>query len=238
MKFFVPKKILLKCFIVFFCSSYGFANIHDKSRAGINYGLAFKPAVSRLVGGSVISLDAFHRGGINAELPYNQYLIFGFGFDYTLLMSPRMGHPDLNLNRDAKKISTTFLGLHGLIKPQIPFSTSIGDLGLYTALELGFGASTPITFGTQALSDYEFQGASSFPSPFPLYLETTAMVGVEMFFSELVGIDIGVGYRDLWVAHPFVNTVYPDPSRTPDSRKVLWYDVGTLFAQLSVKMAF
>lgn len=235
-------KIFLKMIWFFYFIIMGFAQpclseIYNKSRAGLNYGLSFNPAVSVITGGSKIDLDHFHRIGINVEVPYNKYLNFGFGFDYTLLISPRLTDPRLAKDGEIKKISTTFLGLNGLVKPQYPFSFSFGDFSLYGALIGGLGASTPITFGTQALSDYRFHGASTFPTPFPLYLESTVSSGIEMFFSELVGVDVGVGYRILWVAHPFVSV--PDPgTRAADGRSIIWYDVSSLFAHFSIKLAF
>ncbi len=212
--------------------------MENKSRAGLHYSLATTKDVSRIIGGELIKLEGLYRGGLAVEIPYNRFLVFGFSFDYTLANSPIYGDKRLNKNNDIKKISTTLLGLSAIIKPQIPFETSMGDIHLYSSFEGGGGGSTPITFGTQALSHYDHDKNPSgrFPSPFPLYLETSAKLGLEYFFSELVGLDVGFGYRVLWMVHPMVK---PERYRQePSPYPALWYDVSSLFAFASLKLAF
>lgn len=237
MKFFLKTTTMLIFFSILSTKSH--ANLYLKSRGGLDYSLAIKPVVSRFAGGETISLNHFHRASSIAEIPYNPYLFFGFGLDYTLLISSRDGDPRLTLMQEIKKISTTMLGVHGLVKPQYPIKLSIGDLSLYTAINGGFGVSTPITFGTQPLSDFQMRQTSNFPSPFPLYLESTAQAGIEFYISEFFGLDLGIGYRVLWIAHPFVKIPNPSQDSLPlDKRKALWYDVSSLFINFGVKMTF
>ncbi len=214
------------------------ANMESKSRAGLHYSYAATRDVAKIIGGETISLEGLHRAGIGVDIPYNKFLLFGFSFDYTLANSPRFGDKRLAKDNEVKKISTTFLGLSALIKPQIPFANPIGDFHLYTSLETGGGASTPITFGTQALSNYNHDENSSgrFPTPFPLYLETSAKLGLEYFFSELVGVDFGFGCRVLWVVHPMVKP--ENPRNSVSEHPALWYDITSLFGFASLKLAF
>lgn len=223
----------------FFSTFSAHAELHAKTRAGMGYALGFSPGVSRIIdSGKVIKLDQFHRASLGVDFPINRYLVLGFAFDYTLAISPLGRDPNLDITHGTSRISTTLLGASFLLKPQLPITLGGTDLIFYASLIGGFGASTPITMGTQPLSNYEFAGTKNIPTPFPLYLESSPEAGVELFFAEKFGIGLGAGYRVLWVVHPMV---YPDGAQsnpTKDNRSAIWYDVTSFYAMATLKLAF
>lgn len=212
--------------------------LYDKSRAGIFYSAAIMPRVSTFISSDkVIKLAHFHRAGMIVEVPYNKYISYGFSFDYTQAISQQFEDPRITNSIEKRKISTTFLGISGLVKPTIPVPVPYGDLIGYFSFQGGFGSSSPITAGTQPLSDFHYKGNTTFPSPFPLYLESSAQAGFDYFISEFFGIDLGFGFRALWVVHPMVH-LPGKANDNPDGRSSLWYDITNMFVNISLKLVF
>ena len=112
------------------------------------------------------------------------------------------------------------------------------DIILYASLTSGIGASTPITFGTQPLSDYKFKDTSTFPTPFPIYFESSPSIGVDVFFFSLVGVGLGAGYRILWVMHPMVGVKNKQPDMKKADESVIWYDITSFYTMITLKLAF
>lgn len=215
--------------------------VEEKPLFGMSYDIAFKPSVDKILHADKASeLNALHRASLVYFYPYNCYLSVGFSIDYTLALSPKQGDPRLDVSRASSKISSTFLGVSPRIRPQIPFTLGQFDGAVYVEAQLGLATSSPIAFGTQPLSDYTYQGHSTFPTPFPLMFETTPKIGVEIFAWHLVGIDVACGYRSLWVVHPMVSVSSEriTPGMEKDSRKAIWYDVIAPFVQVGINMAF
>jgi hypothetical protein len=212
--------------------------LYDKSRAGIFYSAAMIPRVSTFISpDKVLDLSQLHRAGIVVEIPYNRYITYGFSFDYTLAISKKYEDVRITSSVEKRKISTTFLGLSGLVKPTIPVPVPFGDLNAFLSLQGGFGSSSPITAGTQPLSSFSYEGNTTFPSPFPLYLETSAHAGFDYFIFEFFGIDLGFGFRTLWVVHPIVR-LPGKANDNPDKRSSLWYDITSMFVNVSLKLVF
>jgi hypothetical protein len=237
MNYFLSRLEVFVYIALLFCAS-GKAEIHSKSRAGINYGLGLNPAVSRVIDGdSVIKLDQFHRISLTVEVPMYHYLSLGFAFDYTLAISPRHKNPVLDIAKDTSRISSSFLGASFIVTPQMPFTIGFVEAILYGSAIAGFGVSTPITFGTQPLSNYTYNNTSNIPTPFPIYFETTPTAGIDFYFLSLIGVGLGVGYRMLWVMHPLVHAEN-DPSLSKDNRFAIWYDVTSFYLMATLKLAF
>lgn len=217
------------------------APLTDKAVFGMGYDIAIKPRVGRIVGdGGTLPLNQLHRGYLEVMYPIHRYFMFGVSIDYTLAMSPRDNDPQLNVSKESKKISSTFLGATAHLRPQLPFSIGMFDVVLYTEAQLGIGTSSPIAFGTEPLSEYEFKDTSNMPSPFPLMFETTPKVGVTIFGWRFIGLDAAFGFRTMWIVHPMVSVPSSrgQTGKPKDSRGAIWYDVTAPFVQLGLKFAF
>lgn len=232
------KWLLVSILVLITNPKIAWSTFYEKSRAGLHYSAAIMPTVSTFISsGNKIRLAQLHRAGIAVEIPYNRYLNFGFSFDYTLAISPEYENEKYTMALDKRRISSTLLGISGFVKPTLPIPFPFGDLISYLSVEGGFGSSSPIMAGAQPLSDFRYEDKTTIPSPFPLYLEATAKVGIEYFINEFLGADVGFGYRTLWLVHPMVNA--PGVTNdTPDSRSALWYDVTSFYVFASLKIVF
>jgi hypothetical protein len=228
--------IAITYLILFSCATM--ANLESKSRAGLSYSLAFDPKVSRFQKDHIpIKLAQFHRGSLTVEVPMNRYLDLGFAFDFTYVKSSLGKDPGLDLTGGRDKIWNAFLGLSFLLKPQYAIKLGENDLVFYGALMGGFGSSTLFTFGSQPMSDYTHDlGINRIPTPFPFYLESTPSLGIDFFFSSLIGIGLGAGYRMMWVCHPFVPFKGSEDISRKTDLKYLWYDLSSAYAMATLKL--
>lgn len=230
------KKIIFIYLILFSCATL--ADLESKSRAGLSYSLAFNPKVSRFQKDHIpIKLERFDRGSLIVEVPMNRYLDLGFAFDLTYARSTMNKNADLDLMKNKDRIWNAFLGLGFFIKPQYALKLGENDLVFYGSLMGGFGSSSLFTFGTQPMSDYSHkQGINKIPSVFPLYLESAPSLGIDFFFSSLIGIGLGAGYRVMWVCHPFVP--YENSEKNPNKSDInyLWYDISSAYAMATLKL--
>ncbi len=216
------------------------APLLNRSTLGLSYDVAFMPSVSRMAGGQTSSLNQLHRGSLEVMYPYFRYLALGVSLDYTLAISPKFTNPMLNFSKETARLKSTFIGLTGHIRPQLPFAFSSWDLILYTEGQIGIGTSTPIAFGTEALSDYEYSNTNKIPTPFPVMFETTPKIGLQIFAWRFIGVDVAVGYRMMWIVHPMVSIPQKDvkDTMTEETRSAIAYDVSSLFLQAGLKFAF
>jgi hypothetical protein len=213
----------------------------DKPLFGLAYDFAPTSTVDRFLHHDKKSdLLQLHRASLELSYPYFHYLQLGFSLDYTLARSPKKSDPRLDISRASTKISSTFLSISARIRPQFPVTFGNWDLILYMEAQPGVGTSSPITFGTHPLSDYQYKETSNFPTIFPLMFETTPKIGAQIFGWRFIGLELACGFRIMWIVHPMVS-VQQDrlkESRPPDKRKAIWYDVTAPFIQAGVKFAF
>lgn len=216
------------------------APIYNKSRFGLGYNLGLTPQVGKIVGKGKNNLSGLHRGYFMVDFPFNPYFSWGASIDYTLALSHNNKDPNLSISKDSSRLITHFLGISSKLKPQWPISFHNFDIIFYTELQTGLGTSSPIFFGTQPLSDYEYKNTSNIPSPFPLYLESTPKIGWQLFGLKFLAIDLGFGYRILWVVHPMVkiDSKRIMPNMKKDSNGALWYDISSMFIDFSLHFAF
>ncbi len=212
----------------------------DKSRFGLGYDLELKPEFGRFIGEGHDSLKGLHRGFLSVEFPLNHYWLAGVALDYTGIISKKNKNPNLSISRDSSRLISHFLGASGKVSPQWPITFNNLDLILYGEFQAGIGTSSPIFFGTQPLSNYAYNDTSNIPSPFPLYLETSSKLGLQLFSWRFFGIDLAYGYRVLWIVHPMVSIEEKNikPNMIKDSRSAVWYDVSYMFLELGIKCAF
>jgi hypothetical protein len=217
------------------------APLTDKSVFGVGYDIAIMPKVARFVGdGGPLPLNQLIRAYLEVTYPVRPWMAIGVSIDYTLAMSPRDNNPELNFSREPAKIKSTFLGATAHIRPQWPIEFKNFDLIFYTEAQLGIGTSSPIAFGTEPLSEFEFKGTRNIPTPFPLMFETTPKLGVQLFGWRFIGLDAAAGFRTMWVVHPMVMV----PSKKlkedlpTDERSAIWYDITSPFVQIGLRFAF
>lgn len=213
----------------------------NKPLFGLAYDIGLAPKVDRFLHtGKTSTLPQLHRGSLEVSYPYFRYLSLGLSIDYTLAISAKDGDPRLDVSKTSKKISSTYLGVSGRIRPQLPITLGNWDLILYTEAQLGLGTSSPIAFGTQPLSDYQYKNTSNIPSPFPLMFETTPKIGIQIFGWRFIGLDVAFGLRTLWVVHPMVSIPAENMQEgiSKDQRGAIWYDVTAPFIQAGLKFAF
>lgn len=216
------------------------APLLNRSTLGLNYDIAFRPTVSRMAGGEQSSLNQLHRASLEVMYPYFRYFALGVSLDYTLAVSPKFTNPNLNFSKETTRLKSTFLGVSGHVRPQLPFSFGNWDMILYAEAQLGLGTSSPITFGTEALSDYQYDNTKTIPTPFPLMFETTPKIGMQLFGWRFIGVDFACGYRMMWVVHPMVSIPHNRQNETmsTSSRSAVFYDVSSFFLQAGLKFAF
>lgn len=236
---------------IFFCLSFfismlGFAESKkipaiDKPIFSVNYDVSFNPYVDKfLYSFSKSKLSSLHRGSISFLYPYFRYLNLGASLDFTIIKSTYNRDPRLDLSKDNSKIAPLFLGFSLLVRPQLPiFVSSDFEILLFQENQLGIGSVSPITFGTQPLTErYVFLSTSNIPTPFPLIFETTPKLGLQFFGWGFFGFDVSLGYRMLWIMHPLVNSGRASQDTPKDDRGTVYYDVTSLFMQTSFKFAF
>ncbi len=233
--------MLIRKFILLwlFFSFAAIASIHDKSRAGIYYDFSFNPKVAMISDpGNQSKHKSLHFAGAVVDVPYNQYLTFGFSLDLFSTTSFLRDNPlMLGSYGDIGAMGGI---ISGKIRPQFPINFSFGDLLLFVAFDGGVGGTPALVFGSHNLSrDDDYKKNSKFPTPFPIVFNTAAKIGAEFYFSELIGIELAGGFRSLWFIHPMVNWVAGSSGKKgPPNKSVVAYDLSSFFAGASLKMAF
>lgn len=237
-------------FKIFFCFSilkvsFLFAGIKqvpaiDKPSFGLNYDISMKPYVDKMLYRfSESELNSLQRGSLYFLYPYNRYFSLGASLDFTRIESKYNRDPNLDLTKNESKIAPIFLGFSALIRPQVPlFISSNFEILLFQENQLGLSSVSPITFGTQPITErYVFLGTSNIPTPFPIMFETTPKIGLQIFGWSFVGFDVAFGYRMLWIIQPLVNSGRAN-NEQKDDRKAIYYDVTSPFIQAGLKFAF
>ena len=230
-------KIIVLLMLGLLAARESLSSIHDKSRVGVYYNYGFAPKASQLLDSqNKVNLSSFHYSGFQVEVPHNQYLAYGFSFDMLLVRSPNWARDNMGTSMVNSRVMA--MALSGLLKPQIPIPVPWGDLLGFLALEVGFGGTPALTMGAYNLSRREYDNSANVPSAFPILLNTAIQAGMEYYFSELIGVQLGVGYRALWFIHPLTERKNPEPGLPYTPESVLIYDVSALFASASIKLAF
>lgn len=213
----------------------------DKPTFGVNYDVAMSAHVDQILYNSSKSkLNQMYRGGLSFLYPFYRYLSLGASLDFTMMESFFDRDPRLDLSKSNSKIAPIFLSFSSLIRPQLPLLVMDNlEVLLYSEAQIGIGSVSPITFGTQPLTQrYTYLDSKDIPTPFPLFLETTPKAGLQIFGWQFVGVDVSFGYRMLWVMHPLVT---PNQAKgkglKPDSRGTVYYDVVSPFIQAGIKFA-
>lgn len=215
------------------------ASIHDKSRAGIYYDFSFNPKVAMISDpGSQSKHKSLHFAGAVVDVPYNEYLVFGFSLDLFSTTSYIRDRPlMLGSYGDIGAMGGI---ISGKIRPQFPINFSFGDLLLFVAFDGGVGGTPALVFGSHNLSrDDDYDQYEKFPTPFPIVFNTAAKIGAEFYFSEIFGVELSGGFRSLWFMHPFVRKDFiPSNAKPGPDKSVVAYDLSSFFAGASLKMAF
>ena len=212
----------------------------DKPSFSLSYDISMKPYVDKILYNfSQSELNALQRGSLSFLYPYNKYFSLGVSLDFTRIESRYNRDPNLDLTKSESKIAPIFLGFSALVRPQVPlFISSEFEILLFQENQLGLGSVSPITFGTQPITErYVFLNTSNIPTPFPIMFETTPKIGLQIFGWSFLGFDVAFGYRMLWIIQPLVNSGRGN-HKEKDDRKAMYYDVTSAFIQAGLKFAF